>query len=327
MIRAAVAGLGWWGRTIVERVVASDRLRIIAAIEPDAAAHREFARQHDLPLLPALDDALADAACDAVILATPHHLHTAQVLAAAAAGKHVFCEKPLALNRADAERSVAACRDAGVVLGLGHERRFEPGLIRLREMVRDGALGTILHAEGSFSHDKFRALAPDNWRLHETPATVGMHGMAIHLTDACIAMLGAPSEVQAVTAGRVIEAGDVVALLLRFASGPTAYVTALSATPLYLRLAVFGSEGWVEIRNHTHPDTPGPQTLIWQPRKGDPREEVLPWTDTVRANLEAFADAAEGRSAYPISDAEKIANTALLEAVTRAVTEGARVAI
>jgi predicted dehydrogenase len=67
---------------------------------------------------------LADPGIDAVVLATPHTLHRPQVEATAAAGKHVFCEKPFALTKADAEAAITACRRAGVALGVGHNRRL-----------------------------------------------------------------------------------------------------------------------------------------------------------------------------------------------------------
>ena len=107
MIRAAVAGLGWWGKHIVRRMRDSDALRVVAAIEANPAL-AGFAAEHGLAFTTDLAAVLRDPEIDAVILCTPHTLHAGQVLAAAAAGKHVFCEKPLALTRAGAERSVAA---------------------------------------------------------------------------------------------------------------------------------------------------------------------------------------------------------------------------
>src|SRR5688572_18863898 len=130
MIRAAVAGLGWWGKHIVRRLMGSEVVQITTAVETNPALAL-FAQERGLKFRSNLDEVLYDHRIDAVILATPHSMHTAQVLAAAAARKHVFCEKPLALTRADAERSVAACRDAGVVLGIGHERRYEPGMAEI----------------------------------------------------------------------------------------------------------------------------------------------------------------------------------------------------
>ena len=107
MINAAIAGLGWWGQTLVESVSGdSDKIRFVAGIDPFASDKtEEFTQLHDMQLLREYEAALADPKIDAVILATPHSLHTDQVVAAAKAGKHVFCEKPFALHKADAERS------------------------------------------------------------------------------------------------------------------------------------------------------------------------------------------------------------------------------
>lgn len=194
--RAAIVGLGWWGRTIVGRMKHSDRLRIVAAVEAQPEAHRDFAASHGLALYGDYASVLAAPEIDAVILCTPNGLHTEQVAQAAAAGKHVFCEKPLALTRAEAERSVAACREAGVVLGIGHERRFELAMQEVRRLVRDGALGTVMHAEANFSHDKLSNVPPGDWRrsAKESPAA-GMTAMGIHLTDAYVSLFGPVEEV------------------------------------------------------------------------------------------------------------------------------------
>jgi len=116
------------------------------------SAAQNFCAEHDLALTDDLDAVLADPAIDAVLLATPHSLHPAQVIACAEAGKQVFCEKPLALHRADAARMFGACREAGVTLAVGHNRRFWPSMRALRDIVTSGELGTILHVEGHNSN-------------------------------------------------------------------------------------------------------------------------------------------------------------------------------
>src|SRR6185503_3336020 len=88
---------------------------------------------------------------DAVVLATPHSQHASQVIAAAQARKHVFCEKPFALTKGEAEAAVAATRQAGVTLGLGYNRRFHPEMTKLRDRIRSGGLGTILHVEATMT--------------------------------------------------------------------------------------------------------------------------------------------------------------------------------
>ena len=329
MINAAVVGLGWWGQHIIRRMKGSDVLRIATAVEtnPDREA---FAREHGVAFASDLAEVLADPAIDAVILATPHRMHTGQVLAAAAAGKHVFCEKPLALSRADAERSVAACRDAGVKLGIGHERRFEPAIVELRRLVREGALGTIMHAEANFSHDKLADVPKGDWRTSPKDApAAGMTAMGIHLTDLYLDLFGPVAEVFACATSRVAyeENGDVVSALMRFQSGATGYINAILVTPLYITLTVFGSEAWAEIRNHSHPDTPGPTTLTVRRRDGGAETREFEWRDSVRIGLETFARSIEAGAPYPFTDAQKVGNVAVLEAICRSVATNAPVAI
>lgn len=330
MLNAAIFGLGWWGRHMVGRMADSEKLRIVRAVDtnPDAAA--DFAAEHALPLSADPDDALNDPSIDAVILCTPHSMHTRQVEAVAGAGKHCFCEKPLALTRADAERSVAACRAAGVMLGIGHERRYEPAMQEVARLVKSGALGTIMHVESNFSHDKLAHVAPTDWRASPSDApAAGMTAMGIHLTDAYLSLFGPVSDVHAFTARRALdfETGDVVSVTLRFESGVTGFISAVLKTPLFLRLTVFGSDAWVDVRNHTHPDTPGPATLTLQRSGADPEVRTYEWTDTVKANLEAFADAALGSGGYPFTDAEKIGNIAVLEAIAQSAASGQPVAV
>src|SRR6266702_7545283 len=164
MINSAIVGLGRWGRNLVEAAASHPRLKIVRAIEPDVRAAQEFCAQHRLNLAADLDAVLADDAIDAVLLATPHSLHPAQVVACAAARKQIFCEKPLALTRADAARMFGACRDAGVVLSVGHNRRFWPSIRALRETLASGQLGAILHVEGNNSNENSRKIT-SGWRL------------------------------------------------------------------------------------------------------------------------------------------------------------------
>jgi predicted dehydrogenase len=122
VIKAAIVGLGWWGRTLVEAVQTdSEQIRFVAGatrtMSPEVKA---FADAQTLTLVDAYEALLTDPNVDAVVLATPHSLHAAQTIAAARAGKHVFCEKPFALTKADAEAAVAATEKAGVTLGLGY---------------------------------------------------------------------------------------------------------------------------------------------------------------------------------------------------------------
>jgi predicted dehydrogenase len=153
--------------------------------------------------------------------------------------------------------------------------------------------------------------------------------MGIHLTDLFVDLLGPISEVFAATTSRVAfkQNGDVISTHVRFASGATGYVNAILVTPLYIKFIVFGSEAWVEVRNHTHPDTQGLTTLTVQRADGRVESRDYEWTDTVKANLESFARAIEGKHAYVFTDEQKVANIATLEAICRSAATNAPVAV
>jgi predicted dehydrogenase len=125
VIDIAVVGLGWWGRNVVGLLADSDRLHPVLGVDI-APEGRAWAEERGLAVTGELQDALDDPRIDAVVLCSPHRFHADQIVAAAGAGKHVFCEKPFALTTHDVDRALAAVAAAGVCLGIGHERRFEP---------------------------------------------------------------------------------------------------------------------------------------------------------------------------------------------------------
>src|SRR5271170_5572357 len=108
-MRLGIAGLGWWGGTLVESVQQSLGLQFVAAYTRSRSPRdHEIAASHHLRLVDSYEEMLADSGIDAVVLATPPSGHYAQIIAAAAAGKHVFCEKPFVMSKAEANRAVAA---------------------------------------------------------------------------------------------------------------------------------------------------------------------------------------------------------------------------
>jgi len=174
MIRAALVGLGWWGG---ELAVAAERLggplRIAACTSLSAEESQRFAERFGARPVESYDAVLAAPDLDAVILATPHSLHAEQVIAAARAGKHVFVEKPFTLSAASGRAAAEACAQAGVVLAVGHNRRFSAGARALKDLVEQGALGTVLHVEGHFSSNSAMRYRPDQWRARRDEAPGG----------------------------------------------------------------------------------------------------------------------------------------------------------
>jgi predicted dehydrogenase len=320
-----MVGLGWWGRKMVTVLkAAGDQLDVVVAVEPDSSA-KDFAEANGLALTTSYDEALARDDVEAVILATPHSLHEEQIEKAVAAGKHVFCEKPLAMTKAGAEKAVALCRKAGLVLGMGHERRFEPPVAEMLEAAANGKLGRILQIEANFSHDKFLSLDKSNWRLNAAQAPAGgMTATGIHLTDLSIKLLGPARDVRVACENLASEIpqGDTMSAHIRFRSGGSAYVSATLATPFVSRFAVFGTKGWIEIRDKAHVEAPD-GWVVTSARTGTPItvREVGP-AEPVRDNLVAFATAVRGGDPYPISGEDMISNIALLEAIVASAKSG-----
>ena len=327
---AALVGLGWWGRKMASLVNdGGAQMHFVRAVDPspDAAA---FAAQMGLQYSPDMDEALADPTIEAVVLATPHSLHREQIARVVAAGKHVFCEKPLDLTRVGAETSVALCRKAGLVLGMGHERRFEPPISEILEAAKSGKLGRLLQIEANFSHDKFLGLDASNWRLKADQAPAGgMTATGIHLTDLAVKLMGPAKDVRVVCENLAsnIPQGDTMSAHIRFADGGSAYISATLATPFISRFAIFGTDGWIEVRDKAHVEAPD-GWIITEGWKNKPItvREVSP-AEPVRDNLRAFAMAVRGEADYPITGEEMINNIALLEAIVRSSKSGALVEV
>jgi len=330
-VKVAMIGLGWWGRKMIAVLQqAKDDIEILCAAEPDPAG-KEFATANRFKHYGSDTEALRHPGVEAVILATPHLLHAEQIERAVAVGKHIFCEKPLALTRKGAEAVVAACARNNLVLGMGHERRWEPPVARMLAMARSGQLGRIQQVEGNFSHDKFTTLDPGNWRLNAEEAPVGgMTATGIHLTDLAVALLGQARDLR-VSCERLssrIPQGDTMSVHVRFKDGGTAYVSASLAMPFVSRFAVFGSKGWIDIRDKAHVEAPAGWVVTSTVAGGPITVTDVPPAEPVKDNLIAFARAVRGEAPYPISGEDLVNNITILEAAIKsAASDGAVVTL
>ena len=168
MLRVAICGAGHWGTRLIESVHGkSDKLAFTAAVTRDPAGKQALTSRFGLALTTRYEDVLADRSIDAVVLATPHTQHAAEIVAAARAGKHVFVEKPFTLTRGDAERAIAACREAGVTLHVGFNRRYAPAYADMQARIAAGEIGTLRHVEGHFSGSPSYQTEPGNWRSNQ----------------------------------------------------------------------------------------------------------------------------------------------------------------
>ncbi len=317
MIEAAIVGLGRWGKTLVGAVQGkSDKLRFTRAVSREPSRHADFLHQYGLAATADFAAVLADPAIDAVVLATPHSRHVDEVAAAAAAGKAVFCEKPLALSREGARRAVDACRAAGIVLGIGTDKRYFPAIAEAIRLADSGELGPLLHVEGNFSNEVAAGFTAWRGAPGESPAG-GMTGTGIHTLDALVRIAGPVRRVRAQlqTLKPDPDPWDSLSVLLEFASGVGGTLAAVRSTPIFLRIQAFGRHGSVEAI--------GRNELILRKSGTEPERRKYPATDSVRVNLEAFADAVAGVAPYPVSPDQILAvNDAFVAIVESAAAGG-----
>lgn len=335
MINAAIVGLGWWGKTLVESVSGiSEDIRFVAAMTRSRSDEdKAFCAEHNMELRDSFESIIADPGIDAVVLVTPNSVHAAQTIAAAEQGKHVFCEKPMALTGADAQAAVDACEKAGVILAVGYSRRFHPEITKLREMIRSGELGTILHCEATMTFPNGLFLKPDAWRASkdETPCG-GLTPMGVHAIDGFIDLCGEIDQVYAQSFRRVVEvdADDTTSILFRMKDGMSGYLATMTATGGGFNFQIYGSKGFVKLEGMTHiAGAPSEErrfklfgNCTYKPVKGPAETWNAASFDVARAALEAFANAAEGGEPYLISNEESVHCAAVTEAIVKSAGSG-----
>jgi predicted dehydrogenase len=331
MIRIGIIGLGWWGKQIVACLAHSPRFKVVAGCDIDTAMAEPFAAAHDFDLMEDYRELLSKPELDAVAVVTPHLLHEEMAIAGFAAGKQVFCEKPLALTTASAERILEACAKAGGVLGIGHERRYEPAMEEMRRLFEQGALGRVLHMDANVSHSLFRKISPTNWRRDPKQAPAGAWtAVGIHLGDMFVSLAGQPVRVSARTASQIFPApsADFVSAEIDFANGARGRITCLSTPPFYGRFTLFGDQGWVEVQEGGNVDKGIPSSFVHCDADDARTARSYEHANTVRLNFEAWADAIEGRAPYRFSTDQVLANIRILDAVTcSAAADGRPIAL
>lgn len=322
MVRAAIVGLGRWGRSLVTSVQGkSDDIRFVVGHTRTRASAEEFCRDKGVRLVDGFEQILADPEVDAVVLATPHTLHEAQVKAAASAGKHIFVEKPIALDHSGAQAAFDAAKKAGVVFAVGFGRRFHPSINELRTRVKDGRLGPIVAMVGQHTTSTAQFIPQDNWRADPKESPAGaLTAVGVHLLDHMIELAGRVREVHCVTARYAAgPADDTTTILLRFANGATGTIFCSVSTATDFRFTVYGTKGLVEIsqpqlqRFRFAPGADRPPTGL----VAAPPDEMIeyPGFDVLNAELVEFARCIRAQRTYPVPIDELLHGMSVFDAL------------
>ena len=324
-IRAAIVGLGRWGRALVISMQGkSAELCFVRGHTRTRASAQDFCRAHGVPLVDSYEQILADPEIDAVVLATPHSLHESQIVAAAAAGKHIHVEKPITLDRATADRAIAAARNAGVVLAVGYCRRFHPSVVEVRQRLAQGWLGRVVAMVAQHTTSTAQFIAPDNWRAAPEEAPGGaLTAVGVHALDHMIEFAGRVRDVRCVTTRAIPSTSDdTTTVMLRFESGATGLIFCSVATATNFSFTLYGSKGLAEIsrpnlealRFVSTSDAPPTGAVLAPP---DERHEHAGF-DMLSAELTAFARAIRERKPYPVPIEDVLHGMSVFDALVQA---------
>lgn len=307
--------------------------RLVAVMGRDAQKTQAFARKYDVTrVYTDVETFLADPAIDAVYVATPPHLHAEQTMRVAEHGKHILCEKPLALNTAQAQQMIDACRANGVQLMVCYYQRYNARHQQIKRLLLDDAIGQVTALRINFS-DYFPP-QPGYW--HHNPAISGggpLMDLGVHCIDLVRYLCGPVVEVAAMVdtlaADSAVE--DTATLLLKLASGAHAVVTAHWSTANFEpnqanALEIFGTHGTIQSAPIQAKDSAGSLRLITATGVQDFSVGAAGQRPHV-ALLEDFAAALARGAPAPISGEEGLAGLAVVAAAYQSARTGQRIKV
>jgi predicted dehydrogenase len=322
-----VSTAGIAGEEIAPAIVALDDAQLVGVTSRDLGRAREFAATHGARLATtSLDELLAEPEIQIVYIATPNAMHAEEVRAAAAAGKHVLCEKPLATSVDDAKSAVAACREAGVKLGVNFQSRHFLPTAEMLSALRGGAIGDVLVVQCEISPGRGPLRG---WRTDPALAGLGtMNNLGVHAYDLVRYLLG--SEVVEATAlldvGRRDELETIALALLRFENGTLAYVNANQAVPdRRPDIVLYGTEGRIFGRGVTRPNIPEAEVAVLS--EGEERVTPTPTTDGFARAIAAFQAAVVSGEEPSASGVDGLRSVELTDALRRSAREGRTVEV
>ena len=328
-VRAAIIGLGRWGRSLVNAVHGkTDAIKFTAAYTRTRASAEDFCREKNIPMLDRFEDALANRDIDAVVLATPHSQHAAQVMAASVAGKHIHVEKPLTLDRPSAEAAVLAAKRAGIVLAVGFNRRFHPSVVEIRKRLASGQLGQVMSMTAAHTTSTGQFIAANNWRAQPDEAPGGaITAVGVHSIDHMIEFGGPVRDVLATT-GRYVggPSDDTTNIMLRFKSGATGLLFCSVATATTLNFTLFGTKGLAEFSkaNLSHFRFVPVSTAAPTGPVTAPPDEIIenPTFDTLNAELVEFGRCIAEKRPYPVDIDQVLHGMSVFDAIVRSGKSG-----
>jgi predicted dehydrogenase len=323
-MKVACIGMGWWSDVLADAIKRSGKLTIASCFSRSPEKREAFSRKYDCKAAATYEEILNDKSIEAVINTTPNAAHLETTRAAAAAGKHVFLDKPIANTIADARALTEACRKAGVVLALGYQRRREQHFRWVRRQIDEGVFGRLVNAEANISRDRLGQIDQNSWRYTAEGMPGGvMLQIGIHYTDVLEYLLGPVKAVDGRFVRLVLPGDnpDVASLILEHENGALSTLNAsyASASEYYL-MNIYGKEATAYYDMH--------QGLRWLKRGGKTSTPVSTQkNDTIAEELEEFARAVRGEIEPEMDGERSTASLAVILAGIRSAKEGRRIEV
>jgi predicted dehydrogenase len=323
-LRVACIGMGWWSDVLADAIKRSGKLTIASCFTRSEDKRLAFAAKYGCRAAPSYEAVLADPSIEAIVNTTPNDAHLPTTRAAAAAGKHVFLDKPIANTVSEGRAIAQACREAGVVLALGYQRRRESHFRFVRRQIDGGTFGTLVNAEANISRDRLGKIDLSSWRYQAAGMPGGvMLQIGIHYTDVLAYLLGPIKAVSGHSARLVLPGDnpDVASLVLEHMSGAISTLNAsyASASEYYL-MNIYGKEATAYYDLHR-----GLRLL----KRGEatPRDISCVKNDTFVEELEEFADAVRGDGIPEMGGEDASLSLAVVRAGILSAREGRRVEV
>jgi predicted dehydrogenase len=323
-LRVACIGLGWWSDVLADAIQRSGKLEILSCYTRSEEKRKKFAAKYRCRPAASFEAMLADTEIEAIINTTPNDVHLATTCAAAAAGKHVFLDKPIANSVSDGRAITEACRKAGVVLALGYQRRRESHFRWIRKQIDDGLFGKLVNAEANISRDRLGKIDLTSWRYQAAGMPGGvMLQIGIHYIDVLEYLIGPIRAVRGQLAQLVLPGDnpDVASLILEHENGALSTLNAsyASASEYYL-MNIYGRDATAYYDLHN-------ELRFLKRGESRPVAVACAENDTLVEELEEFAAAARGHGQLEVGGEYATKSLAVVRAGILSAREGRRVEV
>ena len=312
MIKAASIGLGWWSDELAKSIQGkSKKIKIVSCYSRSKKKRIDFSKKYKINYHDSYAAIINDSNIDAVILTTPHSLHSKHAIQAMKNGKHVFVEKPMATKYQDAKKMFKVAKKYKKILSVGHNRRYSSVSDFIYNLNRQKKIGKILHIEANYSAPGALKYKKKYWRASRKESPGGaVSALGIHMIDLMCYFGGTVKSVQSLVKKFAVKVNmdDTTSAIFEFSKNCTGNLTTIFACPYTTTFNVFGTN------MNIFSDVDNNKIKIFH-KNGRIENPKLKNKDTLLLELQEFADCCKKKKKYRIKNIEAAHNVKIMEAI------------